>query len=45
MLGDTYKRGFVADKERAEKLPLLAATKLALASFNLAFGPSTRSIA
>ena len=34
-----------ADKERAKKLPLLAATKLALASFNGALGPSPRTIA
>ena len=34
-----------ADKKRAEKLPLLAATKLALDSFNFASGPSTRTIA
>ena len=33
------------DKERAKKLPLLAATALALDSFNGASGPSTRTIA
>lgn len=33
------------DKERAKKLPLLAATILALDSFNGASGPSTRTIA